>query len=780
MALGRTDVNTSRIAAVLAITGTLVIFLGCNGGSDIVHLKGPIALAYAQPLNQFVGTPIHFYDDGSYDPSGKKITRFEWDWNNNGLLYEEGRTADHRWNTPGTYRIQFRVTNEIGETDTLEQPLSVTIILSTQDLPPVAAALADPIEQFINLPVHFSDDGSADPDGGPIVAYAWDFDNDGIFEVQGPVADHTWTEPGVYPVQFMVEDDEGNTDTLDTPLAVRIVLQTTENLDPIAIASADPVKQMVGQPVNFTGLSSYDPDGGAIVSYDWDWDNNGTFDESGMNVSHSWDSPGVYLVQFRVTDDEGSTATLASPLQITILTSGWAAVFGGADNDIGFDIAADSMGNVYVAGSFAGSADLDPGPGTVTRASLGQCDIFLTKLDWSGQWLWTDSWGGVGFDRALGVATDSNDNALVTGYFEETVDFDPGAGLKVAASNGGQDAFFCAFDPTSNLVASGTWGSNSALPEAGYSIASDSARDILVSGDFADTADFNPGSGLDLKTSDAAPGALSNFLSRFDSSGSYKSALTWGNHYTYEGYGPGLAVDASDNTWIAGAFQGSVDFDPGPGGAFHDAGDSSYGYLSSFTPAGAFRSTTIWTSDTDGCVGGSAAVCSSGSVYVVGAFMGDADFTVAQSTSHGSYDVCLLKFDTSGVIQWVRTWGGSGKDGGLDAAADSDGNVYVTGFFTDTPDFDPGAGVASFASNGLEDAFLSKFTADGDLLWVRVWGGSGWDNGLGVTVDPAGNVYLTGEFMGTVDFDPGSEIDFRTSQGTRDVFVIKLTPDGLM
>lgn len=91
---------------------------------------------------------------------------------------------------------------------------------------------------------------------------------------------------------------------------------------PVAIAKVDPLKKVKNRPFNFSDNGSYDPDGGSIVLYEWDWDNNGTFDESGANVTHSWSQPGIYKIQFRVTDDEGEKDILDTPLEIEVLSPG--------------------------------------------------------------------------------------------------------------------------------------------------------------------------------------------------------------------------------------------------------------------------------------------------------------------------------------------------------------------------------------------------------------------------------------------------------------------------
>jgi len=85
-------------------------------------------------------------------------------------------------------------------------------------------------------------------------------------------------------------------------------------------------------------------------------------------------------------------------------------------------------------------------------------------------------------------------------------------------------------------------------------------------------------------------------------------------------------------------------------------------------------------------------------------------------------------------------------------AVDSAGNVYITGFFRATVDFDPGRQTFELTSNGDMDAFLCKFDPDGRFGWAVTWGGYGRDQTSDIDIDDSGNIYVTGWFMNTVDF----------------------------
>jgi len=281
----------------------------------IPQAEAPVAIAYADPTEQFVGAPVNFYDDGSYDPDGGDIVLYEWDWDNDGTFDDTGANAQHSFDTEGTHHVQFRVTDDEDATDTLDQPLEI-LVMGGQ-LPPIAMAGADPVPQTVCEDIHFYDDGSIDEDGPP-VKFEWDWDNDGTWDEEAEDTYHSWDVPGTYYVQFRVTDIDGLTDELDSPLEIIV-----ENALPTASAHPDDSTPEIGQDVTFDGSASSDNDCGdeSIVLYEWDWDNDGSWDDSNTTpISiHSFDTASDYEVQLRVTDDEGETDTLDFPLLITVL-----------------------------------------------------------------------------------------------------------------------------------------------------------------------------------------------------------------------------------------------------------------------------------------------------------------------------------------------------------------------------------------------------------------------------------------------------------------------------
>jgi hypothetical protein len=521
--------------------------------------------------------------------------------------------------------------------------------------------------------------------------------------------------------QSATNTDNSNTITLLTEgikwVGESILVQTSP---PVAICEADKTTAEVDQPISFDGSASYDPDGGEITKWSWDFNNDGIYEQTDNGPIQEWsyNYPGTYEVMLRVKDDDDPAGydTLDEPLQITVEnspgTDGWARTWGGSGAyDYGYSVAIDGSGNAFVTGSFSGTVDFDPGPGVDNHTSNGNWDVFLSKFDSNGDLLWARTWGGSVWDWGYSVAIDGSGNALVTGSFGGTVDFDPGPGVDNHTANGNDDAFISKFDSNGDLLWARTWGGSDSV--YGNSVAIDGSGNAYVTGEFYNTADFDPGPGVDNHTSN---GFLDVFLSKFDSNGDFLWARTWGGSDDDKGYSVG--IDGSGNAYVTGFFEGTVDFDPGPGVDNH-------------------------------------------------------------TSTGGSSDVFLSKFDSNGDFLWARTWGESGYDKGYSVAIDGSGNAFVTGYFFKGPaDFDPGPGVDNHTSNGSRDVFLSKFDSNGDFLWARTWGGSGYDYVYSVGIDGSGNAYVTGCFEETVDFDPGPGVDNHTSNGYYDAFLSKFPPDG--
>lgn len=248
--------------------------------------------------------------------------------------------------------------------------------------------------------------------------------------------------------------------------------------------------------------------------------------------------------------------------------------------------------------------------------------------------------------------------------------------------------------------------------------------------------------------------------------------------------GQSIAVDAAGNVYITGRFSFTADFDPGPNTATLTSAGGFDVFVQKLNAAGGL----VWARAIGGTgidVGIAVAVDGAGNVYTTGCFTGTADFDpgpgVANLTSAGGTfdaDVFVSKLDFNGNFVWAKGLGGADSDWAEGIAVDAAGNVYTTGSFFDAADFDPGAATVTLNSGGGDDIYVSKLDSDGNFLWAVAMGGTGTDVGTDIAVDAAGGIYTTGSFQGTADFDPGGGVANRSSAGSDDIFVVKLTTDG--
>ena len=179
----------------------------------------------------------------------------------------------------------------------------------------------------------------------------------------------------------------------------------------------------------------------------------------------------------------------------------------------------------------------------------------------------------------------------------------------------------------------------------------------------------------------------------------------------------------------------------------------------------------------------SVAVDGSGNVYITGYFDYTADFDpgagVANLTALGyNTNIFLAKYTASGAYVYAKAIYGSNTGQGLAIAVDGSSNVYLSGNYSGTADFDPGAGTVNLTSAGGSDIFLARYDASGNYVWAKSMGGTSNDIGRGIVLDASANIYMVGEFSTTVDFDPGMATVNLTSAGSNDIFLAKYDASG--
>lgn len=392
-------------------------------------------------------------------------------------------------------------------------------------------------------------------------------------------------------------------------------------------------------------------------------------------------------------------------------------------SDYGNSVAIDDSGNVYSTGHFSGTVDFDPGSGVYNLTGSGNYDVYILKLSVNGNFIWAKRIGASGYDDGHSIAIDGSGNILVAGSFENSVDFDPGPSTFTLSSSAYRDFFELKLSSNGNFI----W----VIKIGGvdfdwcYSIAIDKNGNSLLTGNFVDIVDFNPGIGIFNLTS--LSGEI--FILKLDSNGNFLWAKNFGDTTstsTYGSQGLGIDVDIFGNVYATGSYDGTMDADPGLG--------------------------------------------------------------ISQLIPLGLADIFIIKLAPSGNFIWAKTIGGVSDEQGSSISIDSSGNVLSTGFFKSTVDFDPGSGIYNLTSNSLgcgfgctyPGAYILKLDSNGNFIWAKplISDGSGSCNGLAITTDKYDNVFTTGNFSNSVDFDPGSNSFSITAVGGTDIFLSKLDASG--
>ncbi len=308
---------------------------------------------------------------------------------------------------------------------------------------------------------------------------------------------------------------------------------------------------------------------------------------------------------------------------------------------------------------------------------------------------------------------------------------------------------------------------------AGACIKTDAFGNVYTFGGFSGTVDFDPGPGVYNLTSSFDD----IFISKLDAAGNFVWAKKIGGT-SNDDRACILDLDLAGNIYLGGNFGSTVDFDPGPSVYNMTALGPFYSpFVCKLDAAGNF----LWAkqfSGTSGSYGYALAVDPQGNVYAAGTLYGTTDMDPGSLTftlsPNGQMDGYICKLNPTGNFIWAKQLGGNTDDECYSIATDANGNVYTTGYFKGTADFDPGLGTYNLISAGNTDIFVSKLDSTGNFTWAKKMGGIGFDYGSSIAIDTAFNIHTTGNCGAFADFDPGPSIYQLNSSGSTDIFVSKL------
>ena len=420
----------------------------------------------------------------------------------------------------------------------------------------------------------------------------------------------------------------------------------------------------------------------------------------------------------------------------------WSKNFGDFDGQYGRSIAADAMGNVFVCGVFHSKLDLGGGP--ITSNAL---DGFLTKLDPSGNHLWTKHYTGDSSQYPTSLAVDTAGNVVVVGSFAGTTDF--GGGALVATDS---DVFVAKYNAAGTHLWSKRYGE--ADVQAASAVAIDATGNITIGGTLLGAADFGGGlmtaTDIDLFGIKLDPNGNHVWSKRFDQALGSQPELM------------GVAVDSAGNVAFTGYFFTSIDLGGGP---LASAGNGDV-FVVKLGPGGQH----VWSKRFgNGLFQYAAGVGfdGGGNLFLAGGVTGSIDLGGGALVSAGSEDAFVAKLDAAGAHLWSKRYGDGQSQGFYDIAVSKTGDIALSLLLRGTVDF----GGGPLTGAGVDIA-IARLDSSGNHVWSRRAGDDSPQSANAIAFDEAGHVLLTGELVGSIDFGSG----MLTSAGSSDLLIAKLAP----
>lgn len=409
----------------------------------------------------------------------------------------------------------------------------------------------------------------------------------------------------------------------------------------------------------------------------------------------------------------------------------------GVDNSVVFDVATDSAGYRYVSGWFAGAVDFDvsnlhEGDADILTAR-GPGDAYVAKYAPDDSLVWVQPMGGDGpsADMASRLAVDSAGAVYVVGTFHISADF----GATTLTSAGDWDRFVTKLDASGNFLLAQPWDDDEGATR-GMDV--DAAGNMYV---------------LIGRLGDAYE------ITKIGASGHEVWSKTIANRSMLGS--ADLAVNAAGTVYIAGSFDGTVDFDPSAKTKYVSSGTARAGFVLKLDTNGKFGWVSPFIGKKVGSINGASGATSitldgSGNILVGGTFNGTVDFNPGSGTTYltnqsGGF---VTKLTSAGALVWVKPLLGNASTFVYGLDVDAAGNIYATGTFHGTVDLDPGSGAYSRTTTGQGDVYVMKLTSAGNFVWAETFGGSGNDVSNGIAVDSSGNVIVAGNYRDPFDVDP--------------------------
>jgi uncharacterized protein (TIGR02145 family) len=447
----------------------------------------------------------------------------------------------------------------------------------------------------------------------------------------------------------------------------------------------------------------------------------------------------------------------------------------------GNGIAVDSSGNVYTTGTFFGNVDFDNGSDSYFLNTGGSNirGAFVLKNDSNGNFIWAkmmpnaDGWY---------LSIDGQGNIYTSGFFYNTVDFDPGASTYNISGGGIATLYIQKLTINGDFV----WAKSvkvDGLTPHNMAYTCDALGNSYLTGAYYGTKDFDPGVGVFNMSSSGTSSDGNVFVLKLDNTGLFVWAKSFYSNSACTG--TGIDVDNQGNVLISGSFSNVTDFNPGSSSFSLGSPINTAVFLTKLNANGQFVwAKTICDANSGSYEAGfSVEINMNDEIYVLGKSYGTVDFDPSASvfnlTLSGSGGTFISKLDQNGIFIWAKSLKNTFSEGIPDdiknkIITDPFDNVYVASNYTNTVDFDPGPGVFNLTPVAYNDAFLLKLTTTGDFVFAKSWGSAtNGEYAKDIAIDASGNIYVTGSYTGITDFDVDAGV-YNLTANARDIYVLKL------
>lgn len=447
--------------------------------------------------------------------------------------------------------------------------------------------------------------------------------------------------------------------------------------------------------------------------------------------------------------------TIAIAIFVTITSSAqlptfkWGYTFGESEPEVITDTFIDEEGNIYMVGYFGATVDVDPSENEFLLTSNFDWGGFIIKLTAEKELVWAKAITGTGFTSCSEIEVGKT-GIYVAGGFRGETDFDPNEGSQLITSGSAgedtSDPYILKLDHSGSFVWVKTFAANRTLSS---NLAIDQDDNVYISGTFGSIVDFDPGENVVSLTAQGDD----IFLVKLDSEGNYQ----WVNQVggTSNDYAFSILTDLESNVYITGYFQNTVDFDPGENTfLLHGITDA---YIQKVNSDGGFEWAISTSNFGDGFAQGeSLASDENGDIYLGGYFSGEIDVFpgdeefLLNSGSELVSEGFLLKVSRQGEFLLAKQTGTLDIN---DMVVDKAGNLYTASRFNTSITLSFNESETTFEPLGSTDLLYQKFESNGNLLWAISGGSKSLDVARSIARDNEGNLYLSGAFGDSLQFD---------------------------